>query len=169
MHVVFWEETALYCCRNHLLSFGVLLIGFAADIGRNLGDPLEHGVLKCRAASIFVLGFWLLDIANNMIQGPCRALLADILEDSDALVTIGYALFACFMAIGNIMGFAAGSYERLYLIFPFTRTDACHINCANIKTCFLLSVILTTFIVAMVIVFIKEERLDPSYLINLVI
>ncbi|KAH6796415.1 hypothetical protein C2S51_037401 [Perilla frutescens var. frutescens] len=144
-----------------LLSLGVLLIGFAADIGRNLGDSLERGVLKCRAASIFVLGFWLLDIANNMIQGPCRALLADISGPSDALVTIGNALFACFMAVGNIMGFAAGSFGRIYMIFPFTRTDACHINCANIKTCFLLSVILTSLIVVMVVVFIKEERLDP--------
>lgn len=26
----------------------------------------------------FVFGFWILDVANNMTQGPCRALLADL-------------------------------------------------------------------------------------------
>lgn len=148
-----------------LLSVGVILIGFAADIGRGLGDSLERDVLKVKAASIFVLGFWLLDIANNIIQAPCRALLADLSGESDALVTVGNALFACFMAVGNILGFAAGSYEDLHLIFPFSTTDACDLNCANIKTCFLLSVIFTLLIVAMVVFFIKEERLDPAYLI----
>ena len=25
-----------------------------------------------------VIGFWILDLSNNMIQGPCRALLVDV-------------------------------------------------------------------------------------------
>lgn len=99
-----------------------------------------------------------------MIQSPCRALLADISGDNDAMVTIGNALFASFMAVGNIMGYAAGSFANLHLLFPFVRTEACDENCADIKTCFLLSVLLTSLIITLVVVFIKEERLDPFYL-----
>lgn len=53
----------------------VLIIGFSADIGWLFGD---RGGTKIRAIAAFVLGFWLLDVANNMTQGPCRALLADL-------------------------------------------------------------------------------------------
>ncbi|KAK6116620.1 hypothetical protein DH2020_049619 [Rehmannia glutinosa] len=141
------------------LSVGVILIGYAADIGRYLGDSLTQGV-KHRAVAIFVLGFWLLDISNNIIQSPTRALLADISEGNDAMVTIGNALFAFFMAVGNIMGYAAGASE-IHRYFPFTKTEACDENCAHIKTCFLLSVVLMAFIVTMVVVSIKEEALDP--------
>ncbi|KAL8486013.1 hypothetical protein ACS0TY_028065 [Phlomoides rotata] len=150
-----------------ILCVGVLLIGFAADIGLQLGDSLEYGVMRYRAASVFILGFWLLDIANNMIQSPCRALLADISYGDDAMVTIGNALFACFMAVGNFIGYAAGSFEYIYLIFPFVLTLPCDENCANIKTCFILSMMLTSFIVALVVVFISEERLDPECLEDL--
>ncbi|KAL8059812.1 hypothetical protein ABFS82_03G108800 [Erythranthe guttata] len=145
-----------------LLSIGVLLIGFAADIGRNLGDSLKPGI-KHRAATIFILGFWLLDISNNMIQSPCRALLADISGDSDAMVTLGNALFAFFMAVGNVLGYASGALD-LHRFFPFTKTNACDTNCANIKTCFLLSVFFTTFTISLVVWYIDEERLDPAYM-----
>lgn len=53
----------------------VLIIGFSADIGWVLGD---RGDKKIRAVVAYVFGFWLLDVANNMTQGPCRALLADL-------------------------------------------------------------------------------------------
>ncbi|KAK4483857.1 hypothetical protein RD792_011066 [Penstemon davidsonii] len=146
-----------------LLSLGVLLIGFAADIGRAIGDSLAHG-MKPRAVAMFVIGFWLLDISNNLIQGPCRALLADISEDNDAMVTIGNALFSFFMAVGNIIGYAAGSYYKLYNIMPFTKTEACDVYCANLKTCFLLAILFTTCTIMLVVYFIKEEQLDPSWL-----
>lgn len=50
-----------------LICFAVLLIGFAADIGHSFGDNLEKKV-KPRAVALFVIGFWILDIANNMVQ-----------------------------------------------------------------------------------------------------
>ncbi|KAL2467549.1 Sucrose transport protein SUC5 [Forsythia ovata] len=148
-----------------LLSFGVLLIGYAADIGRALGDSLLYGT-KPRAVACFVLGFWILDIANNIIQSPCRALLADLAEGNDTIVTIGNALFAFFMAVGNMLGYAAGAYMHIYLIFPFTKTEACDIYCANLKTCFFISIILIAVIITSVCVTVKEERLDPSYLMK---
>lgn len=146
-----------------LLSLGVLLIGFAADIGHTLGDSLAVG-MKPRAVTVFIIGFWLLDISNNTIQSPCRAFLADISGDNDIMVTIGNAFFAFFMAVGNMLGYAAGAYQYLYQYLPFTKTEACDENCANIKTCFLLSVFFTTLTISLVLCFIKEERLDPAYL-----
>lgn len=53
----------------------VLIIGHSADIGWFLGD---RGQVRPRAVVAFVIGFWILDVANNMTQGPCRALLADL-------------------------------------------------------------------------------------------
>ena len=57
-----------------LVILAVLLIGYAADLGFFLGDSPLY---RPRAITIFVFGFWILDLANNTLQGPCRALLAD--------------------------------------------------------------------------------------------
>ncbi|GFS44113.1 sucrose transporter 4 [Actinidia rufa] len=53
----------------------VVIIGYSADVGWLLGD--REGSRK-GAIGAFVVGFWLLDVANNVTQGPCRALLADL-------------------------------------------------------------------------------------------
>lgn len=53
----------------------VLIIAYAADIGWLLGDTEKS---RPRAVGFFVFGFWILDMANNFVQGPCRALLADL-------------------------------------------------------------------------------------------
>ncbi|KAL3638748.1 general substrate transporter [Castilleja foliolosa] len=145
------------------LTFGVLCIGYAADIGNYLGDSINNGV-RYWAATIFIIGFWMLDISNNIIQGPTRALLADISDGNDAMVTIGNGLFAFFMAVGNISGYATGASEWLHHYLPFTTTEACDYSCAHIKSCFLVSIVLMGMIVTLVLVFIKEAPLDPFYL-----
>ncbi|KAK1371858.1 Sucrose transport protein-like [Heracleum sosnowskyi] len=61
------------CC----VAMAVVLIGFAADIGHAIGDDLAKK-LRPRAITVFIIGFWVLDVANNMLQGPCRAFLADL-------------------------------------------------------------------------------------------
>lgn len=50
-----------------LICLSVLLIGFAADLGYSFGDDLKKKT-KPRAVALFVIGFWVLDIANNMVQ-----------------------------------------------------------------------------------------------------
>lgn len=57
------------------IAVSVLIIGFSADIGWLLGD---QGKFRPRAVAAFVFGFWILDVANNVTQGPCRALLGDL-------------------------------------------------------------------------------------------
>lgn len=58
-----------------LIAVSVLIIGYSADIGWLIGD---RGEFRPRAVGTFVFGFWILDVANNMTQGPCRALLGDL-------------------------------------------------------------------------------------------
>ncbi|VFQ69539.1 unnamed protein product [Cuscuta campestris] len=50
-----------------LVILAVFLIGFAADIGHAAGDRLGK-TTKPRAVTVFVIGFWTLDVANNTLQ-----------------------------------------------------------------------------------------------------
>lgn len=76
----FGRRTPFINAGAALIAVAVLVIGHSADIGWILGDS-SGGVQsqrRPRAVTVFVTGFWLLDVANNVIQGPCRALLADL-------------------------------------------------------------------------------------------
>ncbi|KAI8015014.1 Sucrose transport protein SUC4 [Camellia lanceoleosa] len=66
----------------------VVIIGYAADIGWLFGDR-NRGEVKVAAICAFVVGFWLLDVANNVTQGPCRALLADLTGKINILLVVG--------------------------------------------------------------------------------
>ncbi|KAI3969788.1 hypothetical protein MKW92_018751 [Papaver armeniacum] len=115
------------------IILAVLVIGHSADIGGLLGDTNQS---RPRAIIAFVLGFWLLDVANNMTQGPCRALLADLTGKDQRRSRIANAHFSLFMAVGNILGFATGSYSGC-------------VNCANLKSAFFLDIafmVITTYV-----------------------
>lgn len=131
-----------------LVVVAVLIIGYSADLGYLLGDELM-GATRPRAVLIFVFGFWVLDMANNTLQGPCRALLADFTGKDQKRNRRANAFFSLFMALGNILGFATGAYDGWYKVFKFTHTKACDIACANLKSAFLLGVtilLITTFL-----------------------
>ncbi|CAI9116070.1 OLC1v1017123C3 [Oldenlandia corymbosa var. corymbosa] len=128
------------------IVIAVLIIGFSADIGWLFGD---RGEIKLRAIVAFVIGFWLLDVANNMTQGPCRALLADLTEKDHRRTRVANAYFSLWMAVGNILGYATGAYSGWFKIFPFTLSAACNVNCANLKAAFILDIIfiaITTYV-----------------------
>ena len=84
------------------MATAVVLIGFAADLGYLFGDNLATET-KPRAIVVFVIGFWILDVANNMLQGPCRALLADISGNSQKKTRTANAFFSFFMAVGRLL------------------------------------------------------------------
>ncbi|PKA53220.1 Sucrose transport protein SUT4 [Apostasia shenzhenica] len=94
-----------------MISLAVFLIGFASDIGYHLGDSHEHCKSykgpRWRAAAVFIFGFWMLDLANNTVQGPARALLADLSGPDQR--NSANAIFCCWMALGNILGFSSGA------------------------------------------------------------
>ncbi|KAL6995210.1 sugar transporter protein [Sarracenia purpurea var. burkii] len=120
-----------------LIVLAVLIIGHSADIGWLLGD---RDGSKVGAIAAFVVGFWLLDVANNTTQGPCRALLADLTGNDHRRTRVANAYFSLFMAVGNVLGFATGSYNGWFKIFPFTVTSACNAECANLKSAFFLDI-----------------------------
>uniref|UniRef100_A0A1D1XQ02 Sucrose transport protein SUT2 n=1 Tax=Anthurium amnicola TaxID=1678845 RepID=A0A1D1XQ02_9ARAE len=124
------------------IALAVLLVGYSTDLGRLLGD---RGALRPRAVAVFVLGFWLLDVANNVTQGPARALLADLAGKDHRRTRIANAYFSLFMALGNVLGFATGSYSGWFSILPLTVTSACSTNCANLKAAFILDIIILIF------------------------
>ncbi|KAL1218628.1 Sucrose transport protein SUC3 [Cardamine amara subsp. amara] len=141
-----------------MISIAVIIIGFSADIGYLLGDTKEHCSTfkgtRTRAAIVFIIGFWLLDLANNTVQGPARALLAD-LSGPDQRNTAN-AVFCLWMAIGNILGFSAGSSGRWQEWFPFLTSRACCAACGNLKAAFLLAVVFLTICTLVTIYFAKE-------------
>ncbi|XP_072971613.1 sucrose transport protein SUT2-like isoform X1 [Typha angustifolia] len=140
------------------IAAAVLTIGFSADIGRALGDPVGK---RPRAVVVYLIGFWLLDVGNNTTQGPCRALLGDLTGKDQRRTRIANAYFSLFMALGNILGFAAGSYSGWFTIFPFTVTSACGVNCANLKSVFLLDTILLAFTTYISVTAVQEVP-EPS-------
>ncbi|XP_028794475.1 sucrose transport protein [Neltuma alba] len=139
----------------------VFLIGYAADMGHMFGDSLEKKA-RPRAIAIFVVGFWILDVANNMLQGPCRALLADLAAGDQRKTRTANAFFSFFMAVGSVLGYAAGSYSKLHNVFPFTKTKACDEYCANLKSCFFLSIALLLTVSIAAVTYVKEKALEKG-------
>ncbi len=130
-----------------------LIISFSADLGYLMGDNVGDGddgaFFRPRAIAIFVLGFWVFDLANNTIQGPCRALLADLVGDDEKRSRSAFGFSSTFMALGNVLGFAASAYDRWYQVFPFTKTHACDKVCANLKSVFFVEIFLLLFTVVL--------------------
>ncbi|EOY01995.1 Sucrose transporter 2 isoform 3 [Theobroma cacao] len=125
-----------------MISVAVIIIGFSADVGYQLGDTEEHCSTfkgtRTKAAFVFVIGFWMLDLANNTVQGPARALLADLSGPDQH--NSANAIFCLWMAVGNILGFSAGASGSWYRWFPFLMSRACCEACANLKAAFLAAV-----------------------------
>lgn len=121
-----------------LVVLAVFIIAFSADLGYILGDSLTS---RPRAIIVFVIGFWVLDLANNTLQGPCRALLADFTGKDHRRSRRANAFFSLCMAFGNVLGYAAGAYSSWYNVLPFTLTTACSKSCANLKSAFLIAVV----------------------------
>ncbi|PON40204.1 Sucrose/H+ symporter [Parasponia andersonii] len=144
-----------------LISAAVILIGFSADVGYLLGDTKEHcrtfKGTRTRAAFVFIIGFWLLDLANNTVQGPARALLADLAGPGQR--NTANAVFCLWMAVGNILGFSAGASGKWHKWFPFLLTKACCEACGNLKAAFLVAVVFLTLCTLITIYFAEEVPL----------
>lgn len=125
-----------------LIMFSVTMIGFAADMGSILGDSHEdcHDFQgkRPRAASVVIAGFWLLDIAANMVHPPLLALLADLSGPGQRVSA--NAIYCLWGSLGGVLGYAAGSYAHWYEVFPFLVSKACCAPCANLKAAFLLQI-----------------------------
>lgn len=144
-----------------MISIAVIMIGFSADIGYILGDSKEHCSTykgtRTRAAVVFILGFWMLDLANNTVQGPARALLADLAGPDQR--NSANAIFCSWMAVGNILGFSSGASGDWHRWFPFLMSRACCEACGNLKAAFLVAVVFLTLCTLVTLHFAKEVPL----------
>ncbi|KAL3578232.1 hypothetical protein D5086_019736 [Populus alba] len=131
-----------------------------------------------RAAFVFVIGFWMLDLANNTVQvwhtvmtilsflitavwkGPARALLADLSGPDQH--NISNAVFCSWMAVGNILGFSAGASGSWSRWFPFLMNRACCEACGNLKAAFLVAVVFLLFCTLVTLYFADEVPLNVN-------
>lgn len=147
-----------------MISLAVIIIGFSADIGYILGDTKEHCSTfkgtRTRAAIVFIIGFWMLDLANNTVQGPARALLADLAGPDQR--NSANAVFCSWMAVGNILGFSSGASGNWHRWFPFLLSRACCEACGNLKAAFLAAVAFLTLCTLVTLHFAKEVPLAPK-------
>jgi len=75
---------------------------------------------------------------------------------------IANAFFSFFMAVGNVLGYAAGSLGHLYKILPFTKTHGCDIYCANLKSCFLIDIVFLLTVVIIALTTVSEPQFEKS-------
>ncbi|CAN1817925.1 Sucrose transport protein SUC2 [Linum perenne] len=66
------------------------------------------------------------------------------------------------MGAGNILGYLAGAQEGLYKIFKFSHTPACDVFCANLKSCFFISVVLLIVLTIVALAYVREQRWSPE-------
>ncbi|KAG2655140.1 sucrose transport protein SUT4-like isoform X3 [Panicum virgatum] len=146
------------------IYFGWMLDDMCCYLGYFLGDTTEHCRTykgsRYRAATVFILGFWMLDLANNTVQGPARALLADLSGPDQC--NSANAIFCSWMAVGNILGFSAGASGNWHKWFPFLTTRACCEACGNLKAAFLVAVVFLLFCLSVTLYFAEEIPLDPK-------
>ncbi|AQK53185.1 sucrose transporter GRMZM2G106741 [Zea mays] len=144
-----------------IICLSVLMIGFSADIGRRLGDTTEHCSTftgsRWYAAAVYIVGFWFLDFANNTVQGPARAMMADLAAGHHG-PNVGQAIFSLWMALGSVLGYLAGANAKWHEWFPWLKTAACCDACANLKGAFLTAVVLIVVTMSATLWLAGEEQ-----------
>eukprot|EP00871_Galdieria_phlegrea_P002711 jgi/Galph1/3440/GphlegSOOS_G2078.1 len=103
-----------------LASLSLLLFGNAENLGSWLATPDASESEKRRwfGLVIAICSFWLLDFSLNAVQGPLRALMADIAPGKQQ--EQGNAFFALMTGIGNFLGNLFGSISLSRYIPLFT-------------------------------------------------
>lgn len=82
--------------------------------------------------------------------------MADLAGGDAKKTRMSFFGFSFFMAVGNVLGYAAGAYDKLYHVFPFTKTMACDVYCANLKSCFMISIALLLTLTILALSLVRE-------------
>lgn len=99
------------------IIIGLALISNATLLASAMGLDKKDNTA---AIVIAVIGFWVLDLSNNTVQGPCRALLVDVAPPQQQAT--GSALFSFMLGFGNLLGYFTG-YLNLLKYLPFFGTQ----------------------------------------------
>eukprot|EP00026_Physarum_polycephalum_P006135 Phypoly_transcript_06176.p1 GENE.Phypoly_transcript_06176~~Phypoly_transcript_06176.p1 ORF type:complete len:534 (+),score=38.24 Phypoly_transcript_06176:118-1719(+) len=117
-----------------------------------LGKLITGGATQSRL-SIFIaiVGFWILDLSNNTVQGPCRALLVDVAPQEQQ--GLGSAWFSFMLGTGNLLGYFIGSLNLLKVV-PFMGTQY--------QALFTTSMIVLAVCVAVTLISTRERCEPPT-------
>jgi len=140
------------------IVLGMLLISNATALGDAImGERIDkvntHNTHHSNVFGIIlaICGFWLLDLSNNTVQGPCRALLVDVAAPSQQ--NLGGSLFSFMLGLGNLAGYYTGSL-KLTEIMPFFGTD--------LRALFTVAMVVLLICVTITITITKETPRLPS-------
>jgi len=95
--------------------------------------------------ALAIMGFWILDLSNNTVQGPCRALLVDVAPTNQQ--NLGGSFFSFMLGTGNLLGYFAGSLQMTRW-FPFFGTD--------LRALFIVGILVLIFCTSITVFFTKE-------------
>lgn len=136
-----------------ITSVCMLLFAYASQIGHALGDTVAAGgethVVQTRALTVAIASFWALDFAINAVQGPLRALLADVVPTTQH--KLGNAYFALGTGLGNCTGSFLGSV-KLSRFLPFFGGD--------LQALYAISTVILIIFMGITVVFTKETPLS---------
>jgi MFS family permease len=90
-------------------ALGMALIGFCVTLGDSLGDnPLSNEASGHSRAILFaMLGFVTMNIFVNVIQGPARVLINDVVPEEK--IASGHTMVSTVMALANIIANVVGA------------------------------------------------------------
>eukprot|EP01119_Soliformovum_irregulare_P008412 TRINITY_DN2152_c0_g1_i1.p1 TRINITY_DN2152_c0_g1~~TRINITY_DN2152_c0_g1_i1.p1 ORF type:complete len:490 (-),score=136.14 TRINITY_DN2152_c0_g1_i1:16-1452(-) len=130
-----------------ICAVGMAIIGNSADLGNLCGDHADSPYASDHKFGIVfaITGLWIMNVCVNVVQGPARAIVADLVADEEqqtgnAMVSLVMGMSAI---IANCIGAQFLTRENPYRILFI------------IGICFILASIVPTMIAA------KEERYIP--------
>ena len=80
-------------------------------------DLQSEGYGETLAAVVAVIGFYLLDFSINAVQASSRSLIVDVLATADQ--SSGHSYASLMIALGNIVGYLAGSFDLVRWLSPW--------------------------------------------------
>merc|ERR1719245_1992296 len=90
------------------LSVSNVSLAFAPQLARLFSPWLKHQAdVDQLACAVAIASFWTADMFINMVQGPCRVLVVDLLPVYQ--ISKGNAYLGVWEGIGKISAFAVGS------------------------------------------------------------
>ncbi|PRP80204.1 hypothetical protein PROFUN_12162 [Planoprotostelium fungivorum] len=127
---------------------GQMLISNAGSASVLFGFPDHRNGLSI---TIAIIGFWIMDLANNAVQGPCRALLVDIAPADQQ--NWGGSLFSFMLGLGNLTGYALAGVDMIN-VFPFMGS--------NQRIIFLMASITLIICISITVYYTPERRITKE-------
>jgi solute carrier family 45, member 1/2/4 len=104
---------------------------------------------QTRGVVFTVIGIWILDLSNNLVQAPLRVLLVDIAPPDQQ--NLGGSLFSAMIGLGNLVGFSIG-YFKWSTWITFLHNDY--------QFCFSFATIVLVITISMTVVTIRETPIE---------